>query len=315
MKRNRGLRCRRRRGFSEIRDPSRHGGTFRNRKGSALLLVLWAIVTMSLAVIGVVEYVGYNLDEAQALNRDFRLRQIAESGLAFAFHPQVEEGDPLLRGDFDDGGRFDVKLQSETARLNINFLIRNGREDILERLFTHNWKLSSSDSRAVIAGLIRWMGRTGDSPEEMQVFRNFETVEQIAGAESMELVAAKKPDWRESFTVLGDGRVDLNGATAEIIDAIFGVGDRRAQSFVQYRRGADKKEHTLDDYKFQQISVAASVLGIPQNQMESFNSLITLENAISRVESRATLGNHSKLIRVILNRKTTPQLIYRWEEI
>ncbi|HEY5752048.1 MAG TPA: hypothetical protein VIT21_02775 [Chthoniobacterales bacterium] len=301
-------------GLAIERDVSRQSA-IRNRQGSALLLVLWAIVTMSLAVIGVVEYVGYNLDETQALNRDFRLRQIAESGLAFAFHPQVDSEDPLLSGALDDGGRFEVKLQSETARLNINFLIRTGREDVLERLFTNNWKLSSSDSRMVIAGLIRWMGRTGDSPETLEVFRNFDTIEQMTEVDSMAFVEEKKPDWRDSFTVLGEGRTDLNDATADIVDAIFRVGDRRAQRFVQYRLGADKKEHTLDDQKFEQISVVGSVLGIPQNQMESFNPLITLEGTISRVESTATLGNHSKLIRVILNRKTSPQLIYKWEEM
>lgn len=286
----------------------------RTRQASALLLVLWAIVTMSLAVIGVVEYVGYNLDEAQSLNRDFRLRQIAESGLAFAFHPQIAEDDPLLRGTLDDDGRFDVKLQSETARLNVNFLIRTGHEDILERLFAKDWKLSSSDSRMVIAGFIRWMGRTGDSPETLQVFRQFETVEQMTQVDSMHFVEEKKPDWRDAFTVFGDGRVDLNGATADIVDAIFGVGDRRAQSFVQYRLGPDKKEHTLDDRKIQQTAEVASLLGIPPNQMESFNSLIGLEGTISRVESTATLGQHTKLIRVILNRKTSPQMIYKWEE-
>lgn len=287
--------------------------SLQTRRASALLLVLWAVVTMSLAVLGLVEYVNYNLDETRALNRDFRARQIAESGLAFAFSPQVEQGDPLLQGYLEDDGRYEVKLDSESARLNINFLVKTGREDFLERMF-ESWKVPSSEARMVTQDIINWMGRTGEDADTFAVEREFESVAQIAEVETMNLIERRNPDWREAFTIWGDGRLDVNKATPEILRGFFGISERQAQRFVLSRHGPDKKENTLDDQPYKNPALIAGALGLSPRQYEPFAPLVGLESQITRAESTGTLGEYHKTIRVIMNRQAQPAVIYLWEE-
>ena len=62
------------------------------RAGSALLLVLFAIILLSGLITATVAFVSNDVDEYGALNKEFRARQLAESGLAFG-SPQVKNQD------------------------------------------------------------------------------------------------------------------------------------------------------------------------------------------------------------------------------
>src|ERR1700749_1186362 len=109
-------------------------GTFSHhrRRGSALLLVLFAIILLTGLVTATVGFVSNDVDEYGALNKAFRARQLAESGLAFGIDPQVQNQDrALLEQVMPDGGRFHVFISSESTKLNINFILQNGRDDLL----------------------------------------------------------------------------------------------------------------------------------------------------------------------------------------
>ena len=54
-----------------------------------LLLVLFAIILLTGLITATVGFVKNDVDEYGALNKEFRARQLAESGLAFGIHPQV----------------------------------------------------------------------------------------------------------------------------------------------------------------------------------------------------------------------------------
>ncbi len=292
-----------------------HWNSTEKTSGSALLLVLWSIITMSVAVLGVVEYIHYNLDETQGLNLNFELRQIAQSGIAVAFSPQIEEGDPLLKANMgNDGGRFEVELHSETARLNINELLQTGNEEVLEKLFL-TWKATSSESRMVVQALIRWTERTGTSSKDYALGQEFTSVEQMREVAEMAKIDKVKPDWAEAFTTWGSGKIDVNDATPDILQAFFGIGERRAQSFVQSRLGPDKKEHTLDDQPYTDMKLLAGALGFTDKQFQPYAQRVSLETQLSRAESTAFLGERKRQIRVIFNRKAQPPVIYQWQEV
>src|SRR5580658_4353829 len=98
------------------------------RRGSALLLVLFAIILLSGLITATVAFVSNDVDEYGALNKEFRARQLAESGLAFGIDPQVTNQDrALLDQVMPDQGRFHVLISSESTKLNINFILQNGR--------------------------------------------------------------------------------------------------------------------------------------------------------------------------------------------
>src|ERR1700737_2443456 len=91
------------------------------RRGSALLLVLFAIILLTALVTATVGFVSNDVDEYAALNKEVRARQLAESGLAFGIDPQIQNQDRgLLEQVMPDGGRFHVFISSESIKLNIN---------------------------------------------------------------------------------------------------------------------------------------------------------------------------------------------------
>src|ERR1700674_2936367 len=71
-------------------------GTRARYRGSALLLVLFAIILLTGLVTATVGFVSNDVDEYGALNKAFRARQLAESGLAFGIDPQVQNQDRAL---------------------------------------------------------------------------------------------------------------------------------------------------------------------------------------------------------------------------
>ena len=117
------------------------------RAGSALLLVLFAIILLSGLITATVAFVSNDVDEYGALNKEFRARQLAESGLAFGIDPQVKNQDrALLDQEMPDQGRFHVLISSESTKLNINFILQSGRDDLLTKLFV-GWGVAAENGR------------------------------------------------------------------------------------------------------------------------------------------------------------------------
>ncbi|HEX3445781.1 MAG TPA: hypothetical protein VHS80_13780, partial [Chthoniobacterales bacterium] len=100
-------------------------------EASALLLVLFTMLLVSSLVVSVIAFLKSSVDEYSAFNHQFRARQLAQSGLAFGVNPQTEKIDKaLLNQKAGDGGEFQVTITSESTRLNVNFLLQNGRDDV-----------------------------------------------------------------------------------------------------------------------------------------------------------------------------------------
>ena len=126
-------------------------------QGSALLLVLFAIILLTGLITATVGFVKNDVDEYGALNKEFRARLLAESGLAFGIHPQVQNEDrPLLEQQTPDGGRFQVTISSESTKLNVNSLLQAGRDDLLENLFAR-WGVAPKDAEAAVKGLRNYL--------------------------------------------------------------------------------------------------------------------------------------------------------------
>src|SRR6188768_1227517 len=94
----------------------------RSRRGSSLLLVLWAIMMMSFAVIGLVTNLSRGLDESIHAEKDFRARLLLQSSRVLAGHPDIEWGDPLLRQEVSSTSSYDVSINTEGERIALNLL-------------------------------------------------------------------------------------------------------------------------------------------------------------------------------------------------
>jgi type II secretory pathway component PulK len=221
-------------------------------RGAALLLVLWAITVISFAVLWMADVVNLELETTISDSAGLRARQIAVSGVALGLHPQVEREDTgLLNQDFGEGERMEVRIRGEGARFNINQLLKEQDRITMVNLFTL-WGLNADEANALIDKLTDWIDeddfRTGfngaEGPEyealgitDAPANRPFRSVQEMGRVLDMEKLAAVKPDWAESFTIFGDGKIDVNEAEADVLQAATGSTPEMVQGILQQRRG------------------------------------------------------------------------------
>src|ERR1051325_1574837 len=93
---------------------------FHIESGSSLLLVLWAIMLMSFAVIGLVTHLSRGLDESLRAEKEFRARLLLQSARTLASHPDIEWGDSLLHQRVSSSTSYEIILGTEGMRVAIN---------------------------------------------------------------------------------------------------------------------------------------------------------------------------------------------------
>ncbi len=246
------------------------------QRGSALIVVFWMI-----AVLGMVVFAG-----AKALQADSQYtrmmrgrifaKRYAEMGIEVARHPVMREDDPLLHFNANDGGGYNVKLVAEEARLNANHLIQTGDKVLLRRLFT-SWGFKEQFVSALCDALKDWVDADGNVS--------------LNGAEKRDYVNIERPDWREWFTVFGDGRVDVNDARPELIALLADLPLERVQPLLKLRAGRDGALHTQDDVRLSSVPQVAQLLGVYQPQiLAQLTQWIQFAGPIRRIESVGSLG-------------------------
>jgi len=299
-------------------------------QGSALLLVLFAIILLTGLITATVGFVKNDVDEYGALNKEFRARQLAESGLAFGIHPQIQSEDrSLLEQQTPDGGRFRVTISSESSKLNVNAILQAGRDDLLENLFGR-WGVAPKDAEAAVKGLRNYLSspqRTqpalqttnavqpgSQNTNVIQLAQGFAAVEEMSLVAEFGPVIEKQPDWTNFFTIWGDGKIDVNLADAETIELITGVSPATADEFVKYRWGPDGKPFTPDDRVYNSMDEVRAALGMSPEQFQLVEGLITLTSEVDRIESTGIIAGYEKTIVVVATRNTSPVRYLSWQE-
>lgn len=297
-------------------------------RGAALVLVLGAIVLVSLALTAVIRLTQHSANESRLAAQQFQARLIAESGLALGLHPDVKSTDPVLHQELPGGFRLDVVLTSEQGRFAINQVTTAVLRSGLEELFV-TWGVSADDAAIAADSLKDWVD-PDDNPEprgaestfytaagfeEYPANEPFTSLEQMLLVQGMAAVAKQKPDWRSSFTLYGDGKIDANAASPEIMHAFAGIPLSNAELFVSTRNGPDGVLGTEDDqlYESSNAQEAVQLLGVPQERIQELGQYFTLEGTARRVESRATVADLTYSLVVIADRASGSVLSRRWK--
>ena len=282
--------------------------------GAALLLVLWAITVVSFAVLWAANVVNLELETTISDSAGLRARQIAVSGVALGLHPQVKREDTeLLNRDFGAGERMEVRIRGEGARFNINQLIQQQDRITMLNLLTL-WGLTPDEANALIDKWKDWTDedefRTGFGGAERGDYealgianapanRPFRSVSEMVRVLGMEQVATLKPDWADSFTIFGDGKIDVNEADAGVLQAATGIVPEMVEGILQQRRGPDGIEPSEDDFRFEDVSQLAGWLAGSMLPSEQILAKLSTESSVKRIDSRGIVGERSRLISVV----------------
>ncbi|MBV8141423.1 MAG: general secretion pathway protein GspK [Verrucomicrobia bacterium] len=284
------------------------------------MLVLFAILLLTGLVTATVGFVKSDIDEYGALNKEFRAQQLAESGLAFGIDPQVANQDQsLLQQEMPDGGRFHVLISSESTKLNINFILQNGRNDLLETLFVQ-WGVNPKVAQTAVEGLIKYLSNSSSSQPvstnatDTQLVTQFGSVAEMSLVPEFAPVMKKQPDWMNFFTIWGDGKIDVNEADAATIALITGVSLATADVFVKYRWGPDGIPYTLDDRIYNSLDEVRAALGMSPEQFQLVQDFLSLTSAVDRIESTGIIAGYEKQIVVVTSRGTIPITYFSWQE-
>ncbi len=296
----------------------------KRQQGSALIAVFWMI-----AILGMVVFAGAKaLDSDTRQTRQIRGRtyakRLAQMGIEVGRHPSIQPGDPLLHHAGADGGGFEVKLVSEEARLNINVLLQSGDKILLPRLFTA-WGLKSEAVAALHDALKDWVdaddhtsfqgAETRDYEKAgltgMPFNKPFKDVDEMLLVRGMDRLNTLRPDWREWFTVHGDGRVDVNDARADLIALLANVPVERVAPLLTLRAGVDGALGTRDDVRLTSAVQVAQLLGVFQpGIVEQLTRWVQFAGPIRRIESTGEFGGIRRRLVLILQNQ---QALWRGE--
>jgi general secretion pathway protein K len=286
------------------------------------MLMIWAVLLLSLTVMGVVEFVGFSAQEATQINADFRALYLAESGLAVGLHPETRRGDTSLKQKIGDDSGFDVAISYEGARIPVNFITDARLAESVYNLFTY-WGLSAEQASIAVDSLADWMD-SDDQPrpsgaesgyyQQLGIFdrprqRGFVDVDEMLLVRGMNVVDRMKPDWREYFSVHGDGTIDLRTAFKDTLIAIAGAAEADVDRFLTERDGPDGIAGTEDDRRISDRD-AYRLLGIDGERAASLSSILTTNDSIRRITSTGYIGERRAQIIVIARRGDDRVLSY-----
>jgi len=283
------------------------------RRGSSLLLVLWAIMLMSFAVIGLVEHLSRGLDESIHAEKQFRARLLLQSARVLAAHPAIERGDPLLRQQMSHLSSYHITLTTEGVCLAVNQLGSSRlQRQFAARLFESKG-LDASQARTLAESIGDWID-ADDRPLPQGAERDFylalgrpdfphnrpfSNIDDLLLVRDFANLERLWPDWRHSFTLLGDGTIDLHLAPPELLAVLFDVTPSEVGRFVQARLGPDNIPETVDDPVFTTMKEVRALLDVPRANFREAGPLLTLNHPVKRTECLATVGGVERRLTII----------------
>jgi general secretion pathway protein K len=292
-------------------------------RGSALLLVLWAILILSMAMVGWVAWIQSDVERAADANRSVEARAMAYSGLALGLHPLVSERTPGLEENLDEHSGFRVRITGEGGRLNINWLLdgEDPRRLSILKLWLEKHGLDFQQRERLLDCLLDFVD--GDDlkringaeagPNYQPLNRPLQSLDEIELVANMEPLL-RSPGWKEQLTIDSLGPVDLSSADEAILRLLPGLSEGRIARFLSLRRGRDGLDGTQDDYQFKNLKEIQSSLGFSDAAFKELGGLIVAKDQTQRIISEGWSANVIRQITVVARKSGANPTIVHWEE-
>ncbi len=286
-----------------------------NRTGGALMLTLWCVAILSITIVTIARVVDADVEAESTVSRRFEARELALTGMALGLNPQIKPGDPLLHQKLPDGSTLDVAIASESARININRLLRRKGDPTLKNIFDL-WDVPEELSSIAIDSMIDWTdkndirslnGAERADLEDQEIYslprnRAFHSVLEMAKVRGMDAIIERRSGWAQLFSVFSSGKLDIQDVDPELLRALAGFTTSQAQALVELRNGADELPHTRDDFEIKDMSGLAPRLGLSNAQTQVLVDTFQVHGEPARVISTATVGGTRCQISAVVNR-------------
>jgi general secretion pathway protein K len=296
----------------------------KEKSGAAILLALWAIFLLSALVISWALDIDSRLAISGEGNRMLKAEAVACSGVEVALHPMTTPGSSNLKGEFDEGAKYEARLTGEAGRLDLNWLVAGEDPQKLEilRRYLENKGVDLNERDKMVDSLLDWVSpnlglhRLNAPPESDDyhpphaLLTQIDELKKVAGWADF----TANPDWDDDLTVNTRQGVDLAWASRDVLLALPGLTPEIVDRFLQLRQGPDGIEGTEDDMQFQSVAEIGTALRLNEQQFKQIETFVSFKSPIFRVVSVGTAGKAKRTVQMVFRRVgTMPQLI-TWKE-
>ncbi len=291
-------------------------------RGSALMLVLWAILLLTTAILTWSAWIQGDVELAANRSAEVDARAMALSGIAVGKHPLVSEKTPGLEEDIDGTRGYRVRIVSEGGKLNINWLLSGEDPQRLAMLkfWLQNHGLDFKQTETLVDCMLDYvdgdnlkrLNGAEDEPGYLPANQPFQAIDEIVRVKNVEPLLAS-PGWKEELTIYSNGPIDLSSANEALL-RLLGLSEPQITRFLAIRRGRDGVDGTQDDFQFKNLSEIGSYLGLGDRQMKGLQPYVSAKDQTQRIISEGHAGNVIRQLEVVVRKGgSNPQVLY-WQE-
>ena len=271
-------------------------------------------------------------------NRVLSAEAMASSGAEIALNPTIKPSSANLHMKMGANERYDVEMNGECGRFNLNLLAPGGVENPVLvqalRQYLNIKGVELNDLDVMMDSLLDWISPTKglrrlNAPEESDDYRpphapltSVNELKKVFGWAKY----TSHPGWDDDFTTVVGGcqQIDAAYASRDVLRA-FGIPDDFVDRFLQARRGADGIDGTADDPQMDQ-QTAFSLLGLggvntgKSTQANGIQNLIVFKspNPVFRIVSVGKSGNVKRSVEMVVLKQAAavgrPQ-VFSWKEL
>jgi general secretion pathway protein K len=107
---------------------------------------------------------------------------------------------------------------------------------------------------------------------------------------------------RDIFTTTSGRAVNINTASALVLQTVLGVDGATAQAIVMHRAGLDGQEGTEDDAPFRVPAQIASVAAVPQPALQALGQFLSVRSSVFEVEVTVDIGGQKRTMAALVTR-------------
>lgn len=320
--------------------------------GVAMVIVLWVIMVLSLLISGFAFTMHVETQVASFSRKELKAEMLARSGVEVAkMLLLLDERSPTESG-FDaynqawatntdfyvehslGEGTFSVRVTDEEGRLPLNRLSEDQLKKLMEVL-----GVDPLDGDVIVDSILDWMddndlhrlngaeddyyqslfppyrAKNGpfDRVEELLLVRGVtpQIFEGLAGEDGEE----SRPGLKDLVTTYSRGQVNVNTATAPVLQVLFGLDDLQVGAVLAWRDGQDGVAGTEDDQPFRSVNEMLAIIGRNTgDQRNQAAAAATVQSEFFRVESTGHVAGTKYTITTILRRQGNNCLPVAWRE-
>lgn len=110
------------------------------------------------------------------------------------------------------------------------------------------------------------------------------------------------------FTTLGNPQINLNTASAAVLQLLPGIDEIIAQEIIRRRAGNDGAEGTEDDFPFQSAGELSGVPGMTPEFLNLIRSMVNISSSTFEITVEASAGSYSRRYRAVVYRQSEREI-------